>query len=137
MLGAGAVGLLCAAASKVAGAKHVVIADILEDRVKFAVENGFADAALTVPIPTVRPETVEDKLAYAQSVAESLKNLKAKDGQEVIGESAVTFECTGVESCMQTAIYVMPLYFPYWSPSTFSPYANKVTNRQHNPAARS
>ncbi|XXH02180.1 hypothetical protein Hte_008548 [Hypoxylon texense] len=105
VLGAGAVGLLCAAASKVAGAKHVVIADILEDRVKFAIDNGFADAGLTVPIPAVRPETVEDKLTYAQNVAEGLKNLKAKDGQEIIGESAVTFECTGVESCMQTAIY--------------------------------
>ncbi|KAI1778764.1 GroES-like protein [Hypoxylon cercidicola] len=105
VIGAGAVGLLCAAASKVAGAKNVVIADILEDRVKFAVDNGFADAALTVPIPAVRPETVEDKLTYAQNVAESLKTLKVKDSSEAIGESAVTFECTGVESCMQTAIY--------------------------------
>ncbi|KAI6086478.1 GroES-like protein [Hypoxylon rubiginosum] len=105
VLGAGAVGLLCAAASKVAGAKHVVIADIQEDRVKFATDNAFADAGLTVPIPTVRPETVEDKLAYAQRVAESLKSLKVKGGDAVIGEAAVTFECTGVESCMQTAIY--------------------------------
>ncbi|KAI0172976.1 GroES-like protein [Hypoxylon sp. FL1284] len=104
VMGAGAVGLLCAAASKVAGAKHVVIADIQEDRVKFAVDNGFADAALTVPIPEVRPETMEDKLKYGQNVAESLKNLKGKDG-EIIGESSVTFECTGVESCMHTAIY--------------------------------
>ncbi|KAI1391839.1 GroES-like protein [Hypoxylon trugodes] len=104
VLGAGAVGLLCAAVSKVSGAKNVIIADILEDRVKFAVDNGFADAGLTVPIANPRPETVEDKLAYAQDLAEKLKALKAKSG-EVIGESAVTFECTGVESCMQTAIY--------------------------------
>ncbi|KAI0107910.1 GroES-like protein [Hypoxylon sp. NC0597] len=105
VLGAGAVGLLCAAVSKVAGAKTVVIADILEDRVKFAIENGFADAGLTVPIATPRPETVEDKLAYAQDLAEKLKTLRTKGGEEVVGEAAVTFECTGVESCMQTAIY--------------------------------
>ncbi|KAI1372438.1 GroES-like protein [Hypoxylon crocopeplum] len=105
VLGAGAVGLLCAAASKVAGAKTVVIADILEDRVKFAVDNGFADAALTVPIATPRPETVEDKLAYAQDLAEKVKSLRVAGNDETVGEAAVTFECTGVESCMQTAIY--------------------------------
>ncbi|KAI0376951.1 GroES-like protein [Hypomontagnella monticulosa] len=105
VLGAGAVGLLCAAAAKVAGAKTVVIADILEDRVKFAIDNGFADAGLTVPIATPKPETVDDKLAYAQDLAEKLKALRVKGGEEAIGEAAVTFECTGVESCMQTAIY--------------------------------
>ncbi|KAI1102464.1 GroES-like protein [Jackrogersella minutella] len=105
VLGAGAVGLLCAAASKVAGAKTVIIADILEDRVKFAVENGFADAAFTVPIASPRPETIEAKLAYGQDVAEKLKALRVDGSQEAIGEAAVTFECTGVESCMHTAIY--------------------------------
>ncbi|KAI2615422.1 GroES-like protein [Hypoxylon sp. NC1633] len=105
VLGAGAVGLLCAAVSKVAGAKTVVIADILEDRVKFAVDNGFADASLTVPIVTPRPDTVEDKLAYAQDLAESLKALRVGGSEESVGEATVTFECTGVESCMQTAIY--------------------------------
>ncbi|KAI1658625.1 sorbitol dehydrogenase [Daldinia decipiens] len=105
ILGAGTVGLLCAAVSKVAGAKTVVIADILEDRVKFAVDNGFADAAFTVPISTPRPETAEDKLAYAQDLAEKLKSLKVGGGADVVGEANVTFECTGVESCMQAAIY--------------------------------
>ncbi|XDG08086.1 hypothetical protein ABKA04_007701 [Annulohypoxylon sp. FPYF3050] len=105
VLGAGAVGLLCAAVCKVAGAKTVIIADILEDRVKFAVENGFADVPFTVPIVTPRPESIEDKLAYAQDVAEKLKALKVEDASDAIGEVAITFECTGVESCMQTAIY--------------------------------
>ncbi|KAI1397876.1 GroES-like protein [Hypoxylon fuscum] len=107
VLGAGAVGLLCAAASKVAGAKTVIIADIQEERVKFAIDNGFADTGLTVPIPATRPETVEDKLAYAQDVAEKLKALRVagRDVDGLVGEAAVTFECTGVESCMQTAIY--------------------------------
>jgi L-iditol 2-dehydrogenase len=102
ILGAGAVGLLCAAAAKVSGAKSVVIADIQEDRVKFAVQNGFADAALVVPM--ARPQTIEDKLALAQDLAAKVKATEANG--EPIGEVSVTFECTGVESCMQTAIYV-------------------------------
>ncbi|KAI0019997.1 sorbitol dehydrogenase [Xylariomycetidae sp. FL0641] len=101
VLGAGAVGLLCAAAAKVSGARAVVIADILEDRVKFAVENGFADAAFTVPM--ARPESIDDKLAYAQDVARQIGESQVA-GQPV-GEVDVTFECTGVESCMHTAIY--------------------------------
>ena len=109
VLGAGAVGLLCAFACRAAGARAVVIADIQSDRTRFAVENGFADAAVTVPIPAVRPETIEDKLAYARSVAELVKASvvpAAEGGKAPVGEVSVTFECTGVESCMQTAIYV-------------------------------
>ncbi|KAI1343224.1 sorbitol dehydrogenase [Xylariaceae sp. FL0016] len=101
VLGAGAVGLLCAAAAKVSGAKTVVIADILEDRVRWAVDNGFADAAFTVPM--ARPQTIEDKLSYAQEVADKIKAVEVKG--QALGEVTVTFECTGVESCMHTAIY--------------------------------
>ncbi|ORY60650.1 sorbitol dehydrogenase [Pseudomassariella vexata] len=101
VLGAGAVGLLCAAASKVSGAKSVIIADIQADRVNFAVENGFADAALVVPM--ARPQTIEDKLAFAKDLAEKVLASTVKG--EAVGEVTVTFECTGVESCMHTAIY--------------------------------
>ncbi|KAJ9160823.1 GroES-like protein [Coniochaeta hoffmannii] len=75
VFGAGAVGLLCAAMSKVAGAKTVVIADIQEDRVKFAVENKFADASLVVPMK--RPETIADKLGFAKEVADMVKTTEA------------------------------------------------------------
>jgi L-iditol 2-dehydrogenase len=102
ILGAGAVGLLCAYAAKVAGAKSVVIADIQEDRVNFAVQNGFADAAVVVPM--ARPQTIEDKLAYAKDLAAKITATEVNGAP--IGEATVTFECTGVESCMQTAIYV-------------------------------
>lgn len=102
ILGAGAVGLLCAAASKVSGAKTVIIADIQEDRVNFAVKNGFADASLVVPM--ARPQTIEDKLAYAKDLAEKVKAIIVNG--DAVGEVSVTFECTGVESCMHTAIYV-------------------------------
>ncbi|RYP43068.1 hypothetical protein DL770_011862 [Monosporascus sp. CRB-9-2] len=105
VLGAGAVGLLCAFASKAAGARAVVIADIQADRVQYAVDHGFADVPLTVPLPARRPETVDDKLAYARDLAERVKASSVRDGGEPLGEVSVTFECTGVESCMQTAIY--------------------------------
>ncbi|KAI0503220.1 alcohol dehydrogenase GroES-like domain-containing protein [Xylaria bambusicola] len=101
ILGAGAVGLLCGAVAKVAGAKKIVIADILAERTTFAVDNGFADAAFTVPL--ARPQTIEEKLVYAQDVAEKIKRVNI-NGEEV-GEVDVTFECTGVESCMHSAIY--------------------------------
>ena len=102
ILGAGAVGLLCAAISKVRKAKTVVIADINQDRVEFAVANGFADASVVVPMK--RPTAIEEKLEFAKEVAELVKNAKV-NGQPV-GEVTATYECTGVESCMQAAIYV-------------------------------
>jgi L-iditol 2-dehydrogenase len=105
VLGAGAVGLLCAAVSKVRGASTVVIADIQADRTDFAVSNGFADAAILVP--PRRPETIEDKLAYAQEVASLVKTATNKAGSdEAAQEVSIAFECTGVESCLQTAIFV-------------------------------
>lgn len=101
VFGAGAVGLLTAAISKVRKAKTVVIADINQDRVDFAVANGFADASVVVPMK--RPSTIEEKLEFAKEVAELVKTAKV-NGQPV-GEVTATYECTGVESCMQASIY--------------------------------
>lgn len=98
VLGAGAVGLLCCAVSKVLGARRVVVADINADRVRWAREKGFADGGVVVPMK--RPEGIDAKLEFAKEVA-------ALVGSELDGgEVDVTFECTGVESCLQAAIYV-------------------------------
>lgn len=105
VFGAGAVGLLAGAVSKAAGAKTVVIADIQKDRVDFAVANGFADAAVVVPMG--RPQTIEDKLEYAQTVADAIKAVEI-DGKPV-GELSAVYECTGVETCLQASIYVSPI----------------------------
>lgn len=102
VIGAGAVGLLAAAVSKAANAKSVIIADIQKDRIDFAVQNGFADASVLVPME--RPQTIEDKLAYAQKVADMVK--KTKVNGEAVGEVSAVYECTGVETCTQAAIYV-------------------------------
>ncbi|ROW10575.1 hypothetical protein VMCG_01735 [Cytospora schulzeri] len=68
VLGAGAVGLLCCAVSKVMGAGRVVVADINADRVQWALDRGFADARVVVPMK--RPDGIEAKLEFAREVAE-------------------------------------------------------------------
>lgn len=102
VFGAGAVGLLAGAVSKAFGASAVIIADIQKDRVDFAVSKGYADAGFVVPM--ARPQAIEDKLTYAQSVAEQARNTVVNG--KAIGEVAVTYECTGVETCLQSSIYV-------------------------------
>ncbi|KAH8602904.1 chaperonin 10-like protein [Bisporella sp. PMI_857] len=97
IFGAGAVGLLCAAMAKYTGAKRVIIADIQADRTAFAVANNFADAQIVVPMK--RFEAIKEKLAFAKEVV-SLA-LQENGGKEV----DAVFECTGVESCLQAAIY--------------------------------
>jgi L-iditol 2-dehydrogenase len=103
VIGAGAVGLLCAAISKVKGAKTVVIADISEERVQFAVKNGLADAQMVVPMK--RPASTEEKLEYAKEVAQMATSVKHRSGETAGGFDGI-YECTGVESSLQTAIYV-------------------------------
>lgn len=107
VLGAGAVGLLCCAVSKVRGAGKVVVADINADRVAWAQEKGFADAGVVVPMK--RAEGIEAKLEFAKEVAALIGEATTKRG-EVVGDVEVTFECTGVESCLQAAIYVSFLF---------------------------
>ena len=84
--------------AKVRGAKTVIIADIQAERVDFAVKNKFADAKIVVPMK--RPQSIEGKLSFAKEVAEMVKSASG------IGEVDAVFECTGVESCLQAAIYV-------------------------------
>lgn len=106
VLGAGAVGLLCCAVSKVRGAGKVVVADINADRVGWALAKGFADAGVVVPLGA-RPEGIQEKLKVAQELAALVAAAEVKSGKGgVVGDVDISFECTGVESCMQAAIYV-------------------------------
>jgi threonine dehydrogenase-like Zn-dependent dehydrogenase len=107
---------------KVSGAKQVIIADIQSERVNFAVQNKFADAQIVVPMK--RLQAIEEKLAFAKEVAEIVKTTSAT------GEVDAVFECTGVESCLQAAIYV---YIPRSDLDVFE--ANDVVDssrRAHN-----
>jgi L-iditol 2-dehydrogenase len=103
VFGAGAVGLLCAAVCKVSGAGNVIIADIQSERVEFALKNKFADAGIVVPMK--KCSTIEEKLDFAKEVAGLVHKAKSGSGSTV-GEVDAVFECTGVESCLQAAIYV-------------------------------
>ncbi|KYK56996.1 sorbitol dehydrogenase [Drechmeria coniospora] len=103
VFGAGTIGLLAGAVSKVYNSVAVVIADVRKDRVDFAVANGYADAGFVVP--AANPQTTEDKLAFAKDVAEKIKALTVS-GKSLGGICAV-YECTGVEMCLQSAIYAV------------------------------
>ncbi|KAI9684927.1 MAG: hypothetical protein M1822_005576 [Bathelium mastoideum] len=102
VFGAGAVGLLVSAVAKIEGAGTVVIADIDQGRVDFAVENGFAHEGFTVPMK--RGNTTDENLEIARETAAAIGKLLRADGS-VIGDVDAVFECTGVPSCLQAAIY--------------------------------
>lgn len=102
VFGAGAVGLLVAAVIRMNDAQaKVVIADVDKGRVGFARENGFAQAGFMVS----RPERVQfgEHLSSAQAMAEEIGELELEG--EGLGQVDAVFECTGVMSCLQTAIY--------------------------------
>lgn len=103
VFGAGAVGLLVAAMAKISGAGTVVIADIDEGRVNFAVENKFAHRKFTVPMK--RGLTIEEQLDIAKETAADIGRIRKESGS-LIGEVDAVFECTGVPSCVQASIYV-------------------------------
>lgn len=106
VFGAGAVGLLVAAMARISGASTVVIADIDEGRVNFAVENNFAHRAFTVPMK--RGSTTEENLEIAKETAAAIGKITKESG-DVVGEVDAVFECTGVPSCLQASIYVSPI----------------------------
>ncbi|RHZ62467.1 uncharacterized protein CDV56_108162 [Aspergillus thermomutatus] len=97
VLGAGAIELLTAAMLRVEGAGKIVIADIDQERVIFATQNEFADLGFAVP--RNNGVTIEEKLAIGRETAKL-----AVTAGDIEGFDAV-FECTGVEACVQTAIY--------------------------------
>lgn len=127
VFGAGAVGLLAAAVSKASEAETVVIADIQKDRVDFAVANGYADAGFVVPM--ARPQTIDEKLAYAQDVAGKIKATEVRG--KPIGEVSAVYECTGVETCFQSSIYVCqpPLLLRFAGPMPM-PFVNSTLTRR-------
>lgn len=103
VLGAGAIGLLCAGVCQSIGSRHIVIADIQPDRVDFAIEHGFATSGVTIPLK--QGHSIDEKIQVAGETAAMVRH---KLGSKSESEAAfdVVFECTGVEACTQTAIYV-------------------------------
>lgn len=84
--GAGPIGLVCLLVAKAMGASQVVITDLSADRLTMAKELG-ADFHLKVT-----------KADGPQQLAKSVEDLLGN-------QPNITIECTGAESCIQTAIY--------------------------------
>ncbi|KAI9820781.1 MAG: hypothetical protein M1827_005152 [Pycnora praestabilis] len=108
IFGAGAVGLLCAAMAKISGSSTVIIADIDQGRIDFAIQNGFAHRSFLVP--RKRGASIEERLEIAKEVAGLVSGVEKMDkgregGDGMVGEVDAVFECTGVEACLQAAIY--------------------------------
>ncbi|OAF60976.1 hypothetical protein VC83_02460 [Pseudogymnoascus destructans] len=97
IIGAGAVGLLCAAVAKANG-HRVILSDIQPLRIDFATKNAFADSSFVVPL-TPRGD-VAANLATVAMMAGELRE-KAK---ELGGVVDTVMECTGAEASLQTAI---------------------------------
>ncbi|ETI23884.1 hypothetical protein G647_05691 [Cladophialophora carrionii CBS 160.54] len=102
VLGAGAVGMLTAAALSVAGVSEIVIADIDAPRLKIAAGLGGGRFKLkTFLLPRKSPApTIEETLAGAQELAAEVgKSAGLESGFDRV------FECTGVPSCVQLGIF--------------------------------
>lgn len=104
VFGAGTVGLLVAAMAKLSGATTVVIADIDNGRVNYALQNGFATRGYIVTPRRHLNETAE-KLAAAKDVANDIMQIACANEADFEGAD-VTFDCTGKEICMQAGLYV-------------------------------
>lgn len=93
--GAGPIGLVTLLSAHAAGANPIVITDLDDSRLQCAQKL----------VPRVRTVTVDPKLAPADTAKEIREALKT--------EAKLVFECTGVESSVQTGIYVWTasLYF--------------------------
>ena len=110
VLGAGAIGLLAAAVGRSRGLR-VVVADLVEERVRFATRYGFADKGVVVPsLPPTKDIT--DKLQASRDLAQQIAEAHLQGGaerndkgEEIVGQVDAVFECTGSESALQSAIY--------------------------------
>lgn len=133
VVGAGTVGLLTAAMALQAGCTTVTIVDVDAGRVEYAMKHRFATHGYTVPCqspPRIlsnvttpsssgssTPATgsmhgfadpVEHQLCTAKALANDIlsvtQDVGCAEDDEDVGVD-FTFECTGKQACMQTALY--------------------------------
>lgn len=100
IFGSGTIGLSCAAVCKCNGATTTVIVDKQNDRVDFALRNGFASNILALPANNGAVAGTDPK--HAKEIARMVLDIseRTKGGYDVI------FECTGANVCTQAAIHV-------------------------------
>ncbi|KAF3767424.1 hypothetical protein M406DRAFT_79874 [Cryphonectria parasitica EP155] len=114
VIGAGTVGLLTAAMAQQSGCSVVTICDVDQGRVEYALEHGFATYGYVVPRPlrassSSSSVSLEGARSLAQDILAVSKTspLVAPNDDEDEEDDGVdiTFECTGKEECMHTALY--------------------------------
>jgi L-iditol 2-dehydrogenase len=111
VFGAGAVGLLTAAMAQVCGATNVLIADLDEGRVAYALKNRFATKGYVVSLPE-HEDSTEERIQVAKDLAEDViekltagKALYDDYEGDLLGADIV-FDCTGKEVCVQAGLFV-------------------------------
>ncbi|KAF1989840.1 GroES-like protein [Aulographum hederae CBS 113979] len=85
-----------------AGCTDIIMVDIDEGRLQFALENGLAQ--VTYCVKPKGATTLEEKLDLARETAHKIGQLKWKDGTAV-GQVQRVFECTGTGACLHASIY--------------------------------
>lgn len=90
LFGAGPIGQLCCSVAKALGASKVIITDVVDSRLKFALEKGATAAHLT------------DVSASSTETAGRLRNMKGlEDG------AALVMDATGSETCIDCGIQAL------------------------------
>ncbi|KAF2834397.1 GroES-like protein [Patellaria atrata CBS 101060] len=103
VFGAGSVGMLVAAMTKLSGATTVLIADINARRVEYAIRNGFATKGYVIR-PNKHHHDEPSQFHTAKDLASGIVDVACAGELDVEGAD-VTFDCTGKEICMQTGLY--------------------------------
>ncbi|PLB44824.1 hypothetical protein P170DRAFT_449908 [Aspergillus steynii IBT 23096] len=99
ILGAGAIGLLCASLAQAAGASRVGIVDIDQSRLDFAMaKSGSRKAIATASYRIDQSKMGSMKEGFASHVAKEILE------SEGLGAADIVLECTGVESCCNIGI---------------------------------
>ncbi|KAK4556230.1 hypothetical protein LTR86_006927 [Recurvomyces mirabilis] len=96
VLGAGAIGLLCAAVARSKGVKNIEMVDVDPARLEFAKAQGLADTIFTIPL---RPNEGEEKVEFCIRMAKDI----ISQNKERLFETII--ECTGVETCVNIGIH--------------------------------
>jgi L-iditol 2-dehydrogenase len=91
---AGAVGLLCARIAKISRAALVTIVNIDADRLRFAKEQGLANATVQIPLNKQEGELASN---YIARLAENVRTEHSE-------EANIAFKCIGIKLCLNICI---------------------------------
>jgi L-iditol 2-dehydrogenase len=104
VMGAGAIGLLTAALLSIHGVTAITIADIDQSRLEIAASLPYSLKTVLIPKTGPAPTApIEERLSSAQTLAGTLKATIEPDS---FGFNTA-YDCTGIESCIQTCIYAL------------------------------